>query len=290
MPTDTPHISALIVNWNTRDDLARCLASLSPAVPARETVVVDNDSADGSAEMVAEQFPGVTLLKMGENLGYAEGNNLAAECARGDFLLFLNPDTVVPPDAPARLARFLEERPAAALVAPKLILPDGSVQASVRGMPTPTALFGAWSRLDAAMPRHPVWSAYRLPSFDYDETQPAPQPMASAWMVRRAAWQDVGPFDPRFPLYFNDVDWCLRAHEKGWETWYLSDVAVQHRHGASTRQIRGAAVRESHRALVAFYRKHYARRLGPMAMAGATAAIRAVGALRGLHPSARKRP
>jgi GT2 family glycosyltransferase len=282
MPSDKQRISALIVNWNTREDLAGCLASLVASETPLEIVVVDNASEDGSAAMAAEQFPGITLLRMGENLGYAEGNNLAADCARGDFLLFLNPDTVVPPDAPGRLARFLEERPEAGLAAPKLILPDGTVQASVRGMPTPAALFGASTRLDSVLPESPTWAAYRLPAFDYEKTQLAPQPMASAWMIRREAWADVGSFDPRFPLFFNDVDWCLRAAQKGWEIWYVSDVEVRHRHGASTRQIRRRAIRESHRSLVEFYRKHYAEWLGPVRLAAATLAVRALGALRAM--------
>ena len=113
--------------------------------------------------------------------------------------------------------------------------------------------------------------------------------MASAWLVRRSAWEDVGPFDPAFPLFFNDVDWCLRAHNKGWETWYVADVSIQHRHGASTRQIRKAAVRESHRALVAFYRKHYADALGPLRTSFATFAIRTLGFLRTLRPQRKAR-
>lgn len=270
-------MSALIVNWNTREDLARCLSALAASTIPLETIVVDNDSADGSADMAAEQFPGITLLKMGENLGYAEGNNLAAACAQGDFLLFLNPDTVVPPDGAERLMEFLESHPKAALAAPRLILPDGSAQASVRGMPAPGAMLAATLRLDALSPR---WASYRLPDFDYTKTQPAPQPMASAWLVRREAWEDIGPFDPDFPLFFNDVDWCLRAHQKGWETWYVADVSVQHRHGASTRQIRKKAIRESHRALIAFYRKHHADRLGPLRLALLSAAVTALGRIR----------
>lgn len=279
MPPPTPRVSALIVNWNTREDLARCLDALSGSTLPLEIIVVDNDSADGSADMVAERFPAATLLKMGENLGYAEGNNLAAACATGAFLLFLNPDTVMPADGAEQLVRFLEGHPKAALAAPRLILPDGGVQASVRGMPDPAAMLAAALRLDAVFPR---WASYRLPEFDYGKTQPAPQPMASAWLVRREAWEDVGPFDPDFPLFFNDVDWCLRAHRKGWETWYVAGVSVQHRHGASTRQIRKRAIRESHRALTVFYRKHHAR-LGPARLALLSAAVTVMGKLRGLR-------
>lgn len=280
MLSDPPRVSALIVNWNTREDLARCLAALGESTIPLEIIVVDNDSSDGSADMVAELFPSVTLLKIGENLGYAEGNNLAAECATGDFLLFLNPDTVPPADGIETLVHFLEEHPKAALAAPRLVLPDGSVQASVRGMPTPGAMLAATLRLDRLIP---AWSGYRMPDFDYTKTQIAPQPMASAWLVPRKAWEDVGPFDPAFPLFFNDVDWCLRAHDKGWETWYVANLSVQHRHGASTSQIRKRAIHESHRSLVTFYRKHYARQLGAGRLGLLSAAILMLGRIRGLR-------
>lgn len=276
-------ISALIVNWNTREDLRRCLASLVAQPSPMEVVVVDNASADGSAEMVRRDFPDVTLLAMDRNLGYAAGNNLAAESAAGEWLFFLNPDTVIPPGAPVALAAFLEDHPRAGLVAPRLRSPDGTVQASVRGMPAPAALLGAWLRLDRLMPSHPAWGAYRLPGFDYDRTQRAPQPMASAWMVRRAAWREVGPFDTAFPLFFNDVDWCLRAEQKAWEVWYDAEVSVIHRGGASTSQVKPKATWESHRALAAFYRKHYAERLGPLGLAASTAAIMSLGALRATY-------
>jgi GT2 family glycosyltransferase len=275
-------LSVLIVNWNTRDDLERCLASLRLYCGGSQIVVVDNASTDGSVEMVRCKFPEVTVLALDRNLGYAEGNNLAAEASSGKWLLLLNPDTVVQPDTVETLIRFLEERPKAALAAPKLVSTDGSTQASVRGMPTPLALFAAWFHLDKLLGPRPSLTAYRLPAFDYESTQPAPQPMASAWLVRREAWEAVGPFDPAFPLFFNDVDWCLRAQEAGWETWYVSEAVVVHRGGASTAQVKPKATAESHRALAAFYHKHYLARLGGFRMALCVGAIRIVGAARTL--------
>ena len=286
-------LSVLIVNWNTREDLAKCLERSefrdSSSEPSPELIVVDNSSADESVEMLRRRFAGVTVLALDTNLGYAEGNNLAAEAASGDWLLFLNPDTVVPADTPGALIQFLVEHPRAALAAPRLVSPHGRTQASIRGMPTPIATFAAWLRLDRLFPRVNSLTSYRLPGFDYDVTQRAPQPMASAWMVRRAAWEDVGPFDPAFPLFFNDVDWCLRAHEKGWEVWYVADAQVEHRGGASTRQVKPQATWESHRAMAAFYRKHYAKRLGPVRLAVCTAIIRTVGTVRYLWYRAHSR-
>lgn len=273
-------LSVLIVNWNTRNDLERCLASLQSPCRDSQIIVVDNSSADGSVETLRERFPEVTAIALDRNLGYAEGNNLAAEAASGDWLLLLNPDTVVQAGAIETLIRFLEEHPKAALAAPRLVSMDGSTQASVRGMPTPLALFAAWFHLDRVFGPRPSLTAYRLPGFDYERTQPAPQPMASAWLLRRTAWEQVGPFDPAFPLFFNDVDWCLRALDAGWEIWYVAEAVVVHRGGASTSQVKPKATAESHRALAAFYRKHYATRLGGLTLVMCVGTIRLVGAVR----------
>lgn len=276
----TMRLSVLIVNWNTRDDLERCLSALELPCGDSQTIVVDNDSSDGSVDMVRARFPEVTVLALDRNLGYAEGNNLAADAASGDWLLLLNPDTVVRAGAVDTLIRFLEDHPQGALAAPKLVSLDGSTQASVRGMPTPIALFAAWFHLDRVLGPRGSLTSYRLPGFDYERTQTAPQPMASAWMLRREAWEQVGPFDPTFPLFFNDVDWCLRALTRGWDIWYVAEAEVVHRGGASTSQVKPKATAESHRALAAFYRKHYAKRLGNFRLAVCVGAIRFIGAVR----------
>ena len=277
-------ISALIVNWNTRGFLADCLDSLvnrsEPGDTVDEITVVDNASADDSVAMVRDRFPNVTILSLDRNIGYAAGNNLAAQGARGDLLFFLNPDTVVEPGAVRALSNELAENPKTALAAPKLVLPDGSTQASVRGFPTPMALFGAWTGLDRAFPRHKVLASYRLPTFDYDKAQPAPQPMASAWMVRRSAWDAVGPFDERYSLFWNDVDWCVRAWDAGWTVRYCPTAVVRHEGGAGTRQIKPRATWESHLSLTRFYRQAYGKRLGPLRLALCNALIMGVGTVR----------
>lgn len=274
-------LSVIIVNWNTWEDLARCLDCLVPQLtPSDEVIVVDNASVDGSAGLVRARHPGVRLLEPGRNLCYAEGNNLGIGESSGEALLLLNPDTALPPGGVEGLLAALGRHPRAALVAPRLVLPDGTTQASVRGMPEPAALFAALTRLDALAPYGSSWAAYRLPGFNYEVEQPAPQPMASAWLVRRGAWNDVGAFDPAFPLFWNDVDWCLRARAAGWEIWYTPEVVVQHRHGASTRQVRPRATWESHCALVRFYRKHYASQLGTVGLLSAAAAVYVAGAAR----------
>jgi hypothetical protein len=253
-------LSVVIVNWNTRDFLSACLAHLRTALGASslraEIIVVDNASADGSAAMVAEEFPEVRLIANRENRNYAAGSNDALRAATGDFVLLLNPDTQVPSGAPEALLRVLEERPAAGAVAPALVYPDGRVQPSVRGFPSPPALLGELTGLARLLPRS-RWGAYRPRDLPEADVAPVEQPMASAFLVRRAALNAIGHFDERFPLFFNDVDLCYRLKEAGWEILYDPRVRVVHAGGASTRQVRPAAILQSHEGLRRFYGKHY---------------------------------
>jgi GT2 family glycosyltransferase len=265
-------LSVIIVNWNTRAELRACLKSLR--VSGAELIVVDNASADESAQMVRETFPEVVLIANSENRGYAAANNQGIARSRGEFLMLLNPDTELPPEAPGQLVDFLRAHPKAGAVAPRLVHPDGRVQESVRGWPTPGALFT--EATGVRLPGDP----YRVAVAELTEPVRVPQPMTSCLVVRRSALEQVGNLDERFPIFFNDVDFCFRLWEAGWEVWYLPAVRVLHHGGASTRQVRPKMIRESHRSLCDFYAKHYRRRL-PFVLYGVTvAAIRAVGALR----------
>jgi GT2 family glycosyltransferase len=257
-------LSVIIVNWNTRDLLRACLASLRTSLAASplaaEVIVVDNASADGSAAMAAAEFPEVQLLANGENRNYAAGNNQGLRLATGEFQLLLNPDTEVPPGALEALVRFLRETPEAGAVAPALVYPDGRLQPSVRGFPAPRALLGELTGLARLFP-HSQWGAYRVRVLPPDCPSPVEQPMASALLIRKAALEAAGLFDEAFPLFFNDVDLCFRLKQAGWGIWYDPRVRIVHVGGASTRQVRPEAILRSHEGLRQFYRKHYRDRL-----------------------------
>lgn len=257
-------LSVGIVNWNTWEELRACLRSLQahPFSGGQEVIVIDNASMDGSAERMRAEFPAVRLIANDTNAGYARGTNQALAAARGDLLLLLNPDVEVLPGALDTLAALLRDRPDAAAAAPKLIHPDGRVQHSVRGFPEPGPLLWDILGLARVFPNSRVFAAYRMPYFDYDATGPAPQPMASCLLLTRRAYETVGPMDERFPLFFNDVDWCLRARAAGFVIYYTPQAMVIHRGGASTGKARKASVWESHRALLRFYEKHYRRKIG----------------------------
>ncbi|MGQ9657610.1 MAG: glycosyltransferase family 2 protein [Fimbriimonadales bacterium] len=276
----SPYLSICIVNWNTRELLRACLGSLyryPPDVPF-EVIVVDNASSDDSVAMVRAEFPQVVLIANAENGGYARGNNQALARAQGECLLLLNPDTEVFPDTLSRALSFLRAHPEAGAVGAKQLFPDGRVQASVRGFPTPANLLWEVSGLARLFPR---WlGGYRMRGFTYDRVAVVEQPMATFLMVRRAVVEQVGLMDEAFPLFFNDVDWCYRIVQAGWRIYFVPEVQILHHGGASTRQVRLSAIRESHRALEVFYRKHYRGRVNPLLYALCIGAIRVGGWVR----------
>ncbi|UCH33284.1 MAG: glycosyltransferase family 2 protein, partial [Armatimonadota bacterium] len=252
-------LSICIVNWNTREHLRDCLASLANHPPSRrhEIIVVDNASEDGSADMVAREFPDVRLIANERNEQYARANNQAIRASAGDMLLLLNPDVQVLAGAIDALLDFMDANPAAGACAPKLVHPDGRVQRSVRSFPTPGALLADVLGLAQLFPRSETLGRYRLTHWDYDSVREVDQPMASALMLRRKALRQVGLFDEQFPLFFNDVDLCYRLRRAAWRTYFVPQAQAIHHVGASTAQARRAALRLSQEGLARFYRKHY---------------------------------
>lgn len=256
-------LSVLIVNWNTCELLRACLLSLRryPTAEPMEVWVLDNASRDGSAAMVHQEFPEVHLIASERNLGYAVGNNLLMQKAQGEYLLLLNADTEVTEGALDTAVQFLREHPEAAALGAKLVHPEGRVQASVRGFPEPSAVMWEYLGLARRFPRSRRFGAYRMTWFTYDRIAEVDQPMGTFLMLSRRAVERVGLMDERFPIFFNEVDWCYRAKSQGWKIYFHPEVVIIHHGGASTRQVRPQMIWESHRSLQRFYQKHYRQRL-----------------------------
>lgn len=286
-------LSVLIVNWNTRELLRACLASLEkyPSAEPTEIIVVDNASSDGSAEMVRQAFPGVRLVASPTNTGYAKGNNLAFAEAKGEYLLTLNPDTEVLPDTLDVALATLRSHPKAGAVSVKLVGTDGRTQSSVRGFPTVTGIVG-----DVLKIRNGRFDSYRLSHFDYEKEGPAPQPMGTFLLFRREALAAVGdvkaPFDEGFPIFFNEVDLLERLDKAGWPAYYTPATHLLHHGGESTKQVRKAMIWESHRSLVRYFKKHRGTGFGALALPLVAAAVygaafvRARGVHAGFQPPA----
>lgn len=261
MATAGADLSVVIVSWNTRDLLRGCLASL-PAACAdlrTEVIVVDNASADGSAPMVAAEFPHVRLLETGGNLGFARAVNLALPHAGAPAVLLLNPDVVCPAATLARLTRYLNGNEKAAAVGPRLV--DGDLRPTVSWGFFPRARHHWLGCLDPAR----LWLRGRLalrvtvaPGRG-EPSRPVEYVTGACLLLRRQALQEVGPLDERFFMYFEETDWCYRARQAGWEVWYCAEAEVQHLEGRAAQRALGFAQRQFQKSYRLFVAKHYGR-------------------------------
>lgn len=249
-------LSIVIVNWNTRNLLDKCLGALPEATGGwvHEIIVVDNGSTDGSAAMVRARHPGVRLVENEENVGFVCATNQGIALSRGRYVLLLNSDTVAPPGSLARMVAFMEDHPDAGAVGPKLINPDGSFQASYARFPTllseSLSAFGLNRRLYG--PYHPSPS----PRAD-DRPGPVDWLPGACLLLRRQTLDIVGPLDEGFWMYSEDTDLCYRIHRAGWNVYYLPDVEIVHFGGASSKQCRPESVGRLYRSKIRFFRKHY---------------------------------
>jgi len=251
-PERKAELSVILVSYNDRLRLERCLSSLEEEARnlGAKVIVVDNNSTDGSEELVRASFPWVELITSSENLGYARANNRGIRESRGKFILFLNPDTVLPRGALTELLTGLEARPEAGAIGPALVHEDQSFQIS----------FGRkvsfLSELIQKSVRNPYYKA-RLKA------------AARAWevgwlsgaclLLRRPALEAAGLFDENFFLFFEDIDLCLRMRQQGFRLIFDPRIKVLHVGGASTSRQKLASRLEYRRSQVYFYRKHNSR-------------------------------
>jgi GT2 family glycosyltransferase len=259
-------VSIVILNYNTREHLRVCLSALAAdCLKSAEVFVVDNASSDGSADMVADEFSWVRLIRSPRNGGFAYGNNQALRVARGDAILLLNPDTLITSSAIGSLLEMLDRHPEAGIVGPKLLRPDGSMHlACRRSFPTPEVAFYRLSGLSRLFPRSPRFGRYNLTYVDPDLPIEVDSVCGACLLVRRAVIERIGLLDERFFMYGEDLDWCLRTRHAGWTVRYEPSVVVQHQHGAASRNRVLRTNVHFFRAMDLFYEKHYVQRYHPV--------------------------
>lgn len=253
-----PVLSVVVLSWNTQALTLRCLQALFAEPPrhAREVIVVDNGSTDGSADAIATAFPRVRLLRNPDNRLYAAGNNQGVAAAAGEFICTLNSDTEVRAGAMDALVDFLRAHPEYGAVAPKLVDPDGGVQRACQRFPTlATALcYDSW--WGTFWPGSAVQARYLMLDFDHLQSRDVDQPPGACLLMRTAEWRAFGGFDETLSLFYNDVDLCRRLWRKGRRIHYLTTVEVMHHRGASTRNFTKMLVLW-HKNRLAYYAKHY---------------------------------
>ncbi len=278
-------LGIIIVNYNVRDLLSDCLASVyeSRGDFSFEVCVVDNGSSDGSTEMVASEYPQARLIRA-ENRGYAAGNNLGfrlfgfgedahlpAESERTHpdvrahspaypprYALLLNPDTVLPPSALQHMLAFLEKHPKAGVAGPRLVREDGSLDmACRRSFPTPEISFFRLSGLGRLFPRSRRFGRYNLTYISPDVTTEVDSVVGAFMLIRGQMLEEIGLLDEQFFMYAEDLDLCYRGKQRGWQVWYNAGVTVLHYKGQSSRQRSTFANVQFYKTMRLFHDKHF---------------------------------
>lgn len=271
-----PDVSLVVVSFNTRDSLRSCLERLSrTSGVVQEILVVDNASADGSADMVEREFPQVRLLRSPVNLGFAAANNLAFRSCRGRYVVLVNSDAFPDEGAIVAAVKRMEADPTVGLAGARLEGLDGSFQPSARSFPNPVYDFLVLTGLSARFPRS-RWFGRPDRTFADPSREAFVDWVPGAFaVIRREALEEVAGFDERFFLYYEEVDLCRRLAASGWRIAYWPEVLVRHVGGASSRKVEKLTFSESGsqltlwrmRSALLYYRKHHGGMVAWLAMA-----------------------
>lgn len=264
-------IAIIIVTFQNVSEISECLQSLLHADPGRrmEVILIDNASTDGTREMIQTTIKtlppsrfSIELILNKTNLGFTRAVNqgLAHYFAQPDHkntpVLFLNPDTILPPDSLATLLKKLYAFPEAGVIAPQLIHRDGEIQLSCRRFPTHWDLFCELSGLSRLFPHSAILNRWKMGGFDHRHAQDVEQPQGACLLAKAEVMQQAGWWDEQFPIFFSDVDWCRRVWIRGWKIRFEPSVQIVHAQGVSVRQVRAAAIWSSHVSFWRYFRKH----------------------------------
>ncbi len=233
--------------------------------------VVDNDSRDGTVEMVGAEYPAVRLVANDRNLGFSAANNIAIRASDGDYVLALNPDTEVTPGALEQLCALLDARPEVGICGPALEQADGTPDhAARRSFPTPLSALGHFTGIGRRRSSGAL-AAYRAPDV---ARGPVDAVNGAFMLMRRAALERVGLFDEGYWMYMEDLDLCYRFAEAGWVTWYEPSVTVRHLKAGTSGKHRSVRLNYAfHYGMLRFYRAHYAASRNPLVNATVYAGI-----------------
>jgi GT2 family glycosyltransferase len=262
-------ISVVILNWNDLQHLTICLESLSNCTKERslEIIVVDNDSTDGSADVVATRFPEVKLIRNQENLGFPKGNNIGMRASQGKYIYLLNSDIKIIDGCIDTLANYMDEHPDVGMLGPKILNADLSHQSSCRRFPTLWNNFCTAMGLSRAFRQSRFFSGEHMLYFTGDKTLDVDVLVGCFWVVRRKALDEFGLLDEGFFIYAEDVDWCKRCWKTGWRVVFFPGAEAIHYRGVSTTKkdpVRFAVTQQ--RSVLRYWKKHHGS-LGRFSMA-----------------------
>ena len=252
-------VSVVIVSWNTKEFLVRCLKSLTRQDTASgvEIIVVDNGSLDGSPEVVEERFGQVKLIRLEENVGFAKANNIGIGESSGEYICLTNSDVEVTDSCIDTMCRYMQSHPQVGMLGPKVLNSDLTIQSSCRRFPS------LWNNLCPAVgmttlfPRSRFFAGEHMFYFAYDETREIDTIVGCFVLVRRAAIETVGGLDERFFFYAEDVDWSRRFWAAGWSLVFYPGAAVVHHRGRSSSNAPLRFAVEQEKAAVRYWKKHH---------------------------------
>ena len=230
-------VSVVIVSYNTRDILRNCLQALfehSKGIDM-EVFVVDNNSQDGSADMVKNEYPTVLLMANNQNLGFAAANNQAFPLAKGNYIVLLNPDAYIRPLSIQNSIAFMDKTPDCGLCGGKIISPAGQLEPSARRFPSALSKLLALSGLRGKFPQSAILNYYEFGTFAHDRPQEVDWVPGTFTIVRKKMLDEIGAFDERFYIYYEETDLCMRAKMAGWTIYFIPDAEVTHIGGASSK-------------------------------------------------------
>ncbi len=253
--TETPlDLTIIISNYNTRSLLRNCLESVYQQTGSItfEVICIDDNSGDGSAEMVAEQFPQVILVRNTTNQLYARNQNTGLRMSRSRYACLLDSDTVLRGNALQALVQFMDEHPEAAACGPKLLNLDGTVQHCIRRFPGAAVFVLQSMNWHKLFPGSRIMNRYYATDVDYSRAQPVESIGTSAYVIRRSTWEQAGMLDERFRLALVDLAYNYRLRQKGLQVYYTPCAEVVHLGSQSVNQNVMASLRDQRRALVEF--------------------------------------
>ncbi len=253
-------ISIIIVNYNVKHFAEQCLRSVEAATGSLsvEVFLVDNGSSDGSVEYLKSRFPSVNIIDNGENLGFGRANNIAFKRAQGRYLFVLNPDTLLGEDTLQALVGYMDEHPRAGAAGPKILTRYGSFDVtSKRGFPTPWVAFCRFSGLARLFPRSEFFGRYDLLYLPPDQPAEIDSLVGSCMIVRSDVYREIGGFDEDYFMFGEDIDWCYRMKQAGWQIHYAPVTTIVHFKGESTRRSNINRDRTFYGAMHLFVEKHF---------------------------------
>ena len=253
-------LSIIIVNYNVRSLLEQCLHSVQHTTGEKEVIVIDNHSTDGSREFFPQAFPEIQFIWNKENMGFGKACNQGASLAKGDYLLFLNPDTVIPEDCLENCFNFFAEHPDAGALGIKMLDSDGNfLKESKRSFPSPLTSFYKLSGLSLLFPKSKVFSRYHLAHLDKDKDHPVPILCGAFMMMPKKIFTETGGFDERFFMYAEDIDLSHRIMQAGYQNYYIGASHITHLKGKSTpRDLK--YVKHFYKAMALFAEKYYGKK------------------------------